>query len=240
MHIRPALNLFVALALLAVSAACGGHASPTAPSTPFPVIEASAPTPVVAGATIVGTVSGLSGATSGLRALTFSNVTVTAAGTNASAVVDSSGRFTLTNVPPGEIVLRFSGPGIDAALPLGPVGDNDHLQIGVVITATTATLDSQVSTAPTRPTVSLKGTISRIAGTCPSLALTVGDASVTTNASTAFTGQSCAGIASGDRAEVVGAKQTDNTVVASAVEVTKAAPPTPVTMSGTVSYFTGT
>jgi hypothetical protein len=250
MPIRSTLNLFIVLAVLAVSVACGGHPSPTAPSNPLPVTDVSAPTPVVGGATIAGTLSDLSGAASSLRVLGFSNITVAVAGTNVSAVVDLNGGFTLTNVPPGEVVLKFSGPGIDASLPLGTVADNDHLQIGVAVSGTTATLNSQVSTTPTKPTVTVKGTISRITGTCPSLTLTVGETSVTTSASTAFTGQSCTGIASGDKAEAVGAKQGDNTVVATSVEVTKASPPPPpppptpppppVTVSGTVRAFTGT
>ena len=243
MHIRSTRKLLVLLALLAVSGACGGHGSPTAPSTPPLVTEVSPPTPAVAGATIVGSVSGLSGAASGLRALVFSDLTVSVAGTNASALVDSNGGFTLTNVPAGEVVLKFSGPGIDASLPLGTVADNDHLQIGVAVSGTTATLNSQVSTTPAKPTVSVKGTISGLSGACPSLTLTVGDTSVTTNASTTFTDKKCADIAGGDKAEVVGTKQSDNTVLATTVDAKAPPPPpapTPVTLSGPVSAVGGT
>lgn len=179
-----------------------------------------------------------------MRALSSSNITVTVAGTDVSAVVDFSGGFTLMNVPPGEVVLQFSGPGIDAALPLGAVEDSDHLQIGVTISSTSATLTSQVSTTPTSPTVTVKGIISRIAGACPSLALTIGDTSVKTSASTTFTEKGCAEIAGGDKAEVVGAKQSDDAVLATTIAVAKTVTPppapTPVTVSGAISALDGT
>jgi len=73
-------------------------------------------------------------------------VTVTVAGTSVSCAVDAGGNFTLSSVPPIEVVLNFSGPGIDASLPLGAVADNDHLRIGVTLSGTTATLDAQQRT----------------------------------------------------------------------------------------------
>jgi hypothetical protein len=95
----------------------------------------------------VGTVSGMSGpARAAWRGLGNPGVTVTVAGTNVSCAVDPGGHFTLTSVPPIEVVLNFSGLGIDASLPLGAVADNDRLQIGVTLSGTTATLDAQQRT----------------------------------------------------------------------------------------------
>jgi hypothetical protein len=132
------------LATLTASAACGGHASPASPSSAPPTTT----TPVSgAGATIVGTVSSTSSAARiGWRAFNTSGVAVTVAGTNVSAPVDSTGSFTLTGVPPGQVVLHFSGPGIDASLPLDAVADNDHVQIGVTLSGTTVMLDTQQRT----------------------------------------------------------------------------------------------
>jgi hypothetical protein len=132
------------LAPLTVSLACGSHGSPTAPSS----APSATTTPTSgAGATIAGTVSAVSTAAKvGWRAFSMSGVTVTVTGTSVSASIDSTGSFTLTRVPPGQVVLHFSGPGIDASLPLDPVVDNDHVQIGVTVSGTTAMLDAQQRT----------------------------------------------------------------------------------------------
>ena len=114
--------------LLAV--ACGSQTSLTAPSatrpTGLPAPTSTTPT----GATIFGVVWGASG------------VTVAVVGAGPSADIDSDGGFWLADIPPGKIVLRFTGPGVDATLPLGAVAPNDVLQIRVSITGATVTLDS--------------------------------------------------------------------------------------------------
>src|SRR5439155_26817659 len=132
-------KLLLVFALMTASVACGSHGSLTAPSASS-ATTTPAPTPASAGATIVGTVSSVSSpARVGSHSFGTSGVAVTVAGTSVSCVVDAAGSFALTNVPAIEVVLNFSGPGIDASLPLGAVADNDHVQIGVTLSGTTAT-----------------------------------------------------------------------------------------------------
>src|ERR1700704_5824104 len=140
-------KILLVSALLTVSVACGSHGSPTAPSGASSATTTLAPTPVSGGATITGTVSGVSSpALAGWHSFATSGVTVTVSGTSVSSVVDPGGSFTLTNVPPIEVVLNFSGPGIDASLPLGAVADNDYVQIGVTLRGTNAKRDAQQRT----------------------------------------------------------------------------------------------
>src|SRR4029077_13710568 len=132
-------KIFLVFALLTVSAACGSHGSPAAPSGASSATTTLAPTPGSGRATTTGTVSGVSSpALAGLHGFATSGVTVTVSGTRVSCVVVPGGTFTLNNVPPIEVVLNFSGPGVDASLRLGAVADNDTVQISVTLSGTTA------------------------------------------------------------------------------------------------------
>ena len=145
------LKTVVAVALLVVSVACGNHGAPTAPGGNGPSMDSgAAPTSVVTGATIVGTVAGAATTSAAhLRTFGMTGVTVTVVGTSVSAAVDSNGSFTVTNVPPIEVVLNLAGPGINASVPIGLLGADDHVQVGITISGTTATLDSLTSTSAT-------------------------------------------------------------------------------------------
>jgi len=108
-------------AVLLGSAACGG--SPAAPSS-------------TSGAAILGLVSG---ATSGL--------TVSIDGTSLSAAVDGSGQFTFAGVPSGDVRMRFTGGGVNAAaLLLSDVRPDEYIEIRVNVSSETATLVSEVRT----------------------------------------------------------------------------------------------
>ena len=76
-----------------------------------------------------------------------STVTVTIAGTDISSAVDGGGNFTLTNVPPGTVQLRFQGRGADAMLTIAGVEPDDHLQITVTLNGHDARLDSRQNTS---------------------------------------------------------------------------------------------
>ena len=193
------LRIFAVLALLVASVACGSHSSPTAPSSASSATTAPTSVSTVStGATIVGTVSsGTSVTKTSVRAVSTPVVTVTVVGTSVSATVDSGGSFTLTNVPASQVVLNFSGVGIDASVPIGTLADNDHVQIGVTVSGTTATLDSVTSTTPTSSAVSMKGVIASIGGACPSLSLSVGGTTVQTSGATTFSAKSCADLVIG-------------------------------------------
>ena len=67
---------------------------------------------------------------------------VTVVGTDVTAPVKPNGTFVLTNVPPGDIQLRFTGPGTDALLTVTGVNGGDELRIDVEVSGSTATLQS--------------------------------------------------------------------------------------------------
>src|SRR5260221_178995 len=130
---------------LALVTGCGGHsATPPAPSgTSAPAASpapAPGPAPSAAGATISGTVASTSSSPAGLI--------VGVEGTGASSIADAGGNFALNNVPPADVVLTFSAPGVSASAPVGAVAMNEVVQVSVTVNATVATIDSQQRTAP--------------------------------------------------------------------------------------------
>ena len=78
---------------------------------------------------------------------TSSTVTVTIVGSDVSTTVDGGGNFTLTNVPPGTVQLRFQGRGADAMLTISGVEADDRLQITVTLNGSSARLDAQEKTS---------------------------------------------------------------------------------------------
>lgn len=136
-------NLFAAVCLASlVTLACGGSSNPAGPS------EQS-------GATIAGTISGgratsssMSGASAGLTgAAAPSGITVSVVGTNRSAPVDIDGRFHIEGVPAGNVQLQFTGGGVNATVGVSNVGQQELVTIEVSLSATTATVVSDVRTS---------------------------------------------------------------------------------------------
>src|SRR5579862_9322329 len=128
-----AIGLLVALLLMIVGAACGGHsASPTAPSSPSVVSAAPAPSPAAGGATISGTVAIQSGPAA--------SMVVGVQGTNVSSPADGAGNFTLANVPASDVTLTFTSAGVQAMAPVGTVAANDKLQVAVTVSGSAATV----------------------------------------------------------------------------------------------------
>src|SRR5437867_3374918 len=110
---RGAVVLSLTVASGGIAGCANDGTTPTAPTT------ASAPAPTtsvpLAGATISGTVVGVTSAAS-LRSQSALTVTVTSSGS--SSIVDANGHFMLTNVPTGHVDLHFMGNGVDAHLGL--------------------------------------------------------------------------------------------------------------------------
>ena len=70
-------------------------------------------------------------------------VTVTVVGTGTSTTLDGNGSFTLDNVPPGSVTLRFQGRGSDALLTISGIEADDHISIAVTLNGNNARLDKK-------------------------------------------------------------------------------------------------
>jgi hypothetical protein len=240
----------IVIGAIAATIACSHSGSPTAPST------AAAPATVAAstGTTILGTISGVTASSrsalrmSSVAASAASGVTVTVSGTSISTTADANGSFTLSGIPPIQVVLTFSGPGVDATLPLGAVGSSDYVQINVTVTGSTATLNTQQTSSPDS-TASLEGFVEAIDLDGRVVKVSGVSIEVPTNASLTRGGAPIAlsDLRTGDRVHVVGVKDGSmiraSEIVAQNVAPTPPAPtppPATVTFSGTVSSLTGT
>jgi hypothetical protein len=130
----------VCIALLGATACTGSPTDPSASSS---------------GATISGLVSGSNGAgssssTSLPRAAattSASGLTVAIEGTDRSAAVDASGHFQFTDVPPGDVRLRFSGNDVNATILIANVGSGEQIAIQVSVGGGTAALVEEVRSA---------------------------------------------------------------------------------------------
>ncbi len=240
----------IILGAVSMLIACSHSASPTAPST----AAAATTIPSSSGTTILGTISGVAASSqsairmSKVGASSAAGVTVTIAGTTISTTADASGSFTLTGVPPIQIVLTFSGPGVDATLPIGAVGSSDYVQINVTITGNTATLNTQQTTSPDS-TASLEGYIEAIDLNGRMVKVSGISIEVPTSAALTRGGTPIAlsDLKTTDRVHVTGVK--DGSMIRASEIVAQnvvAPPPTPtpppatVTFSGTVSSLSGT
>jgi uncharacterized protein DUF5666 len=137
-------------ALAASTVACGGSMSATGPS------GTSRNGAVISGrVTMTGSAATVA-TTTPLALLVLpvvpmagsaaSTVTVTVVGTGASTTIDGSGSFTLDNVPPGSVQLRFQGRGADATLTISGIEANDHISIAVTLNGNNARLDKREKT----------------------------------------------------------------------------------------------
>ena len=137
--VRFVAPISVALALSAAACANGDVKSPVAPSssTSAPTLGGSA-----TGATIFGTVvSGVSSVSSASLRPTGATLTVSIVGSSVGTAIDGSGHFTLQNVPSGDLILVFSGNGVDARVTITGVHANDQIHISVRVNGNAADLD---------------------------------------------------------------------------------------------------
>ena len=136
---------------LCVSVAACGASAPTAPASPATSIPVSGP--LTTTARISGSVAG---ATTGLASSTFgvpAGLFVSVPGTSISSTVDAFGQFTLSNVAPGVVELKFTNTtGINATVAVGTVAAGDLVNVKVTVGTTTATVDDkdQVKTSGER------------------------------------------------------------------------------------------
>ena len=169
--VRSKLSVLAFCLTAALAGGCGGTGSASlSPLAPSPTGSS--------GATISGSVNSTSVAP--LAAGSFGmmearTVTITVVGTGLSTTADSQGQFTLTNVPAGNVVLNFSGSGVNATITISGVGPNDQVSIAVTLTGASARVDSERHSAPDNKG-ELSGRIASIDATARSLR--VGDTTV--------------------------------------------------------------
>ena len=226
-HASRLLMFFAAAAVAAAATGCGDKETSTMPTSPSTSSAAAAsPTPAnTAGATITGTVVGMSTAASSNFQAQGITLTVTVTGSSSMSTVDSSGRFTLTNVPAGRIDLHFVGNGVDAHLPLD-VAERATVVITVRVSGHDAHLeDNHANPGPgngQQNAAELEGRITAgsLAGSCAAhnLSFTVGTTKVVTNASTQFKDARCEALKGDSKVEVKGTRQSDGSILATSVE----------------------
>jgi len=209
------LLVFISLIAIGLSASACSSSSPSGP-TP---LSGFTPTPTsVSGATINGSVTGsalsaLSSGGGGFMSLAGPGLMVTVVGTSITAPVNPNGSFVLTDVPPGDIQLRFTGPGTDALLTVTGVTGGDELRITVKVDGSTALLQN-VSRKDKLNKVEIEGTVA--SGTCASFV--VNGTTIKTDTATQFSKGTCANVVTGAIVEVKGSTQTDGTVRATEVK----------------------
>jgi len=210
-HLVPGLLAGIAIVALA---ACSGSTPSASPTSPSPLGGAT----LTSGATVSGTVIGsTSAAPSGMGTNNVPGLVVAVDGTSLLTVTDGAGRFSLAGVPAGNLTLRFSGPGVNAQLNLSGVAERQQVEIQVTVSGSHARLTSEHRSSPDSR-VEQRGTVSALAGTCPSLTFTVGTTTFYTDASTRFEHGRCVDTRNGDRVHAEGIRQADGRVLATEVE----------------------
>jgi hypothetical protein len=144
-------------------------------------------------------------------------------GTNISTTTNGQGQFTLTGVPPGDVQLEFAGRGDSSTISISGVRVDEEIRISVTLNGTNARVDSERRTRRggdgNRVSLSeLKGAVSGLTGTCPSVSFTVGDTKVTASETTEFADVTCADIKDDMVLDVKGPRQPDGSIVAAKVE----------------------
>lgn len=217
-HIRTTVVVGFISASAVVASSCSSPSSPSGTST------------AVISGHVTTTSGGSSGRSSSLPsamsggaiAAATTTLTVSINGTNISSTVDGNGNFQLTGVPPGDVTLMFSGPGVSASIMLAGVPAAAQVNIMVTLNGNAAHLDhrdDQDENDENDNNHELEGVVSNRANACPNLTFTVQNTPVTTNSSTRFDGGQCAQIANGTRVEVDGTRQADNSILARSIEI---------------------
>src|SRR5579859_4131339 len=118
------------LAAATLAAACGGKgASPTAPSTTAAPTTGTSSGPETEANPLAATVAGT---------VSIPAATVAVVGTPLSTTADGIGRFTLTNVPAGDVQLQITASGVSATVSIGPVQASQRVDVVVVVNGSSA------------------------------------------------------------------------------------------------------
>jgi Domain of unknown function (DUF5666) len=216
----------VLAAAFAASTACGGDNKASGPTQPSGITTA-APASAIAGASIAGTVVGVTGATAAPFRTLGTGMTVSVTGSNLSSAVDDNGRFQLQGVPAGHVELHFAGRGADARLVLDNVAEHEAIQIVVRVNGAVAEVEDNHRQTPDNH-VEIEGIVAEVnasAGT-----LRVRDTVVSVPAGTTIrhstTTFRLADVRVGDRVEIHGT-MNGGTIVAADIEIENEHAPEP-------------
>jgi hypothetical protein len=213
------------LAISAMTAACSGKSSsPTSPT------ESGASAGAVTGSAIIaGAVQGASPAT------------VAVAGTAVTSSVDAGGRFSLANVPSGDVQLQFSGGGASAMLPVSAVQPSQRIDLVVSVSGSAAAIESQVRSGGSG--AELEGRVESLPPNMAALSFKAAGKTVMTDASTRFQDgsatRSFGDLRIGMRVHVKGTPSGD-AINATLVEMQNSNVDIPVEVNGVIDSPSGT
>jgi len=163
-------------------------------------------------------------------------LTVTVNSNGMSAIVDAAGRFSLLNVPPGNVDLRFNAPGVLATVTLTDLQSGQTVDITVALTATTADVESDRRALGSE--IQLEGRVESLPPTTAAGSLMVSGRSVTTDGTTTvfLNGQaaSFAALAVGQRVHVKG-QMSGAAIAARTIQIQNTNVDIPINVNGIVS-----
>jgi hypothetical protein len=145
-RIRKSPSLIASVLAVSALSACEGDDSLSAGGSP------TAPTSVgvTSSATIHGTIRSATASipvdlsSTPIRTVaTTAGMTVSIAGTSRATVTDSAGQFTLTDVSPGPVRLRFTGAGVNDVLALRSIVAGETVNIVVAVVGTMVVLQGE-------------------------------------------------------------------------------------------------
>ena len=230
---------FMIVASAMTAAACGGKG--TSPTSPSNTGGTTPGTSSAATATITGSVQG---AASSLTAFNggaaITGVTVTVVGTSISANADAAGRFTLTNVPVGDVQLLVTGGGANSMVQVGAVLASQTIDLVVTVSGSTASIDSQVKSGGGE--AELEGRVESLPPTTAALTFKAAGRTVKTDSATQFIDgsltRSFGDLQIGMRVHARGSLAGD-AFTATRVELQNVQVTVPVEVNGTIDTLTG-
>jgi hypothetical protein len=171
------------------------------------------------------------------------SVTVSVVGSNTQVTVDGTNHFTLQNVPGGDVVLRFQGPGLDSTVTVPAVQSGQTITITVSIANGLAQLDSDDRSGTSGSLEQLEGRIDSLPPVTAAGTFVVDGTVVETNAKTTFTNGGAnatfADLALGIRVHVAGTADGAK-ILAVTVDIQNTDATLPVIVNGIVAGFSGT
>lgn len=221
-----------ALVITLLLAGCAGTKSPAGPT--------ESPAPAGNTAVVSGSVRSGSPLLSASTGAAVAGLVVTVVGTNLSSGVDAAGRFTLTGVPAGEVLLKFTGPGVDAIVRLSQVLAAQTVTLSVNVTGGGVVVEADVRS--TSAEGQLEGRVESLPPTVAAGSLMVAAMMVKTDAGTRIehggATKTFADLQIGMRVHVVGVPSS-GAVVASVIRIQNTNTWIPVQVNGVIDSLSG-